>query len=436
MLTDKKKIFEKRKSEYSSSDPLTTWYALPTKVEFCKTCTISNQKPIQTIEHLQQTSDHKTTLHFENGICFACRHKNEKKDIDWAERKYEFRKLLDKYRSRNGSYDIVVPGSGGKDSFKVAHSLKYDYGMNPITCTFAPNLYTSAGYNNLINWINTGFSNYNYTPNGKVHKLLTRLCVENLLHPFQTWIMGQKAFPNKFARLIKVPLVIYGENPREYDQGSKTGHYDENVIKELHQRSNDDELYIAGYPIKKLKKELKLSDTEIEPYMPMSDQDFRKEKIKCITYSYYHNWHQQGNYYYVRDNSENFELSEERSAGSYSRYSSLDDKMDDLYYYTTYVKFGIGRAQYDACHEVRAGDITINEAKSLIKKYSGEYHKRFMKDICKFLSLNKEDFPNLNKYVTDYKFTESYLEELCECFKSPHLFKKTNKKLLELRYLP
>ena len=436
LCTQKEKKKDDLKEEYSSSNPSKTLCNLPLKVEFCKSCTISNQKPIQTIEHLQNSADHKTTLSFENGICFACRHKNDKKEIDWAEREYNFRKLLDKYRSRNGSYDIVVPGSGGKDSFKVAHELKYNYGMNPITCTFAPNIYTETGYNNLINWINSGFANYNYTANGKVHRLLTRLCVENLLHPFQTWIMGQKAFPNKFAKLIKVPLVIYGENPREYDQGSKFGIYDENVIKELHQRTNDDELFIAGYPIKKLKQDLKLLDTDLEPYLPMSDQEFEEEKIKCITFSYYHNWHQQGNYYYVRDNSENFTLSEERSAGTYSRYSSLDDKMDDLYYYTTYIKFGIGRAQYDACHEVRAGDITLGEAKALIKKYTGEFPKRFMKEICNFLTIKKDDFPNLKKYVDDCNFTESYLEELCETYKSPHLFKKTNKKKLELRYLP
>ena len=50
-----------------------------------------------------------------------------KKNIDWKKKEFEFRKLLDKYRSRNGSYDIVIPGSGGKDSFKVAHELKYRY---------------------------------------------------------------------------------------------------------------------------------------------------------------------------------------------------------------------------------------------------------------------------------------------------------------------
>ena len=442
MLSKRKSYFSNLRGEYLKDKSDVTFYNLPKKVEFCKTCTISNQKPIQTIEHTQNSSeniiesDKKITLEFKDGICYACRHKSQKKDVDWKKKEFEFRKLLDKYRSRNGSYDIVIPGSGGKDSFKVAHELKYKYGMNPITCTFAPCIYTDTGKNNLINWINTGFSNYNFTMDGKIHRLFTRLCIDHLLHPFQTWIMGQKAFPNKFAKMMKIPLVIYGENPREYDQGTKSAFYDENVIRELHTRDKNDELFIAGIPLEKLKKDLGLSDAEVEPYIPMTTEDYDKEGIKCITYSYYHDWHQQGNYYYVRDNSEDFKLSEQRSAGTYSRYSSLDDKIDDLYYYTTFVKFGIGRAQYDACHEVRAGDINIEEAKALIKKYTGEYPTRFMRDICKWLSIKKDDFKNLDKFLDQPEFTEEYFSDLCETFKSPHLFKKTNEKKLQIRYLP
>ena len=118
----------------------------------------------------------------------------KKKKILTGKKEFEFRKLLDTDRSRNGSDEIVSPGSGGKDSLKGAHEGKYRYGMNPITCTFAPCIYTDTGKNNLINWINAGFSNYNFTMDGKIHRLFTRLCIYHLLHPFQTWIMGQKAF--------------------------------------------------------------------------------------------------------------------------------------------------------------------------------------------------------------------------------------------------
>ena len=84
--------------------------------------------------------------------------------------------------------------------------------------------------------INAGFSNYNFTMDGKIHRLFTRLCIDHLLHPFSNMDHGTESFPNKFAKMMKIPLVIYGENPREYDQGTKSAFYDENVIRELHTR--------------------------------------------------------------------------------------------------------------------------------------------------------------------------------------------------------
>ena len=53
-------------------------------------------------------------------------------------------------------YDCVIPGSGGKDSAFTAHILKYKYGLNPLTVTWAPHLYTDIGWKNFENWIHVG----------------------------------------------------------------------------------------------------------------------------------------------------------------------------------------------------------------------------------------------------------------------------------------
>jgi tRNA(Ile)-lysidine synthase TilS/MesJ len=55
-------------------------------------------------------------------------------DIDWGLREIELQKLLASSK-KSGGYDVVVPGSGGKDSAFTAHILKYKYGMNPLTVT-------------------------------------------------------------------------------------------------------------------------------------------------------------------------------------------------------------------------------------------------------------------------------------------------------------
>jgi len=155
-----------------------TFYGLPDKVEFCSICVMSNQRPNSEIEFKHSIKTKKKTLNLDkNKICDACLNAKEKEKINWKERENQLIKLLDKYRSKDGSYDCIVPGSGGKDSAMQAHLLKYKYGMNPLTITWPPILYTDYGYKNWKNWINSGFDNISFTPNGRIMKLLTKLSV-------------------------------------------------------------------------------------------------------------------------------------------------------------------------------------------------------------------------------------------------------------------
>ena len=180
-----------------------TLYGLPEDIKFCRSCVISNQRPSSSIEFRNDGRAPKQTINFDNyDICDACKVKDEKIHINWSERENELRELCDKFRRNDGKYDCLVPGSGGKDSFMTAHLLKYKYGMHPLTCTWAPHIYTDWGWKNHQAWIHAGFDNILFTPNGLVHRLITRLAVENLLHPFQPFILGQKKFIPKNCKTI------------------------------------------------------------------------------------------------------------------------------------------------------------------------------------------------------------------------------------------
>ena len=50
----------------------------------------------------------------------------------------------------------------------------------------------------------------------------------------------------------------------------------------------------------------------------------------------------------------------ERNAGTHQKYTGIDDKLDDFHYYTTFIKFGIGRSTYDTSVEIRNGEIDRN----------------------------------------------------------------------------
>ena len=227
----------------------------------------------------------------------------EKKIIDWEKREEELLKLLDKYRKNDGSYDCLVPGSGGKDSIFQSHILKYKYGMNPLTCTWPPILYTDYGYNNFKNWIDIGgFDNVSFRPNGRIQRLLTKLSIENLLHPFQTFILGQKNLAPKIAKQYDIDLVFYGENEAEY--GNPLADNSNSLRdKSYYTMNNFNEMWIAGLPVQELIEKYSISKQDLMPYLPISSEELNSTNIQIHYLGYYLKWVPQEAYYYAVENS-------------------------------------------------------------------------------------------------------------------------------------
>ena len=251
-----------------SACPLDAYYGLPEDIYFCARCGYSNQKPNSEKEYKHKIGTRKPTVAFdEEGICAACRIAETKKSIDWIEREKMLWDLCNRYRRDDGHYDCLIPGSGGKDSFYAAHKLKYVYGMNPLTVTWAPHIYTEWGWANFQAWIHAGFDNYLYTPNGLVHRLLTRLATEQLFHPFQPFIMGQMYYPPTMAAMLDIPLVFYGENPVEYGNSQE-----ENVTaqkdKSYFTAADRNDLYVSGISVRELIEQFGLSEIDLAPYLP------------------------------------------------------------------------------------------------------------------------------------------------------------------------
>ena len=388
-----------------------TFYNLPEKVTFCKKCVMSNQRPssVPEFKHTRNRIGAKYLNIDNNGICDACNHSEEKKKINWEKREEELIKLLDKYRSSDEQYDCLVPGSGGKDSAYQAHILKYKYGMHPLTCTWPPILYTDYGYKNFMNWIEIGgFDNVSFKPNGITQRLLTKLSIENLFHPFQTFILGQKNLAPKIAKQHGISLVFYGENEAEY--GNPIADNSESLRdKSYFTMNNFDEMYLAGISVKELKEKHEVDKVDLMTYLPIDSSELENTDIQIHYLGYYLHWIPQEAYYYSVENT-GFKARPYRTEGTYSKYNSIDDKIDDFHYFTTFIKFGIGRATYDASQEIRNNHINRDEAVALVEKFDGEFPQKYFEEILTYLEIKPEEF---------YR--------LCDEFRSPHLWTKEKK---------
>jgi N-acetyl sugar amidotransferase len=387
---------------------LETFYGLPKEVKFCKKCVISNQRPNSVVEFKNDQSKPKPTIMFdESGVCSACRYEEFKRRINWDDREKQLIELCHKHRREDGRYDCIVPGSGGKDSTFTAHILKNKYAMNPLTVTWAPHSYTDIGWKNFQRWIHSGLDNILYTPNGKLHRLLTRLAFENLVHPFQPFIIGQRLIGPRFSTLYDVPLVFYGENQAEY--GNPIA---ENEIPTMDMSFFMDEdqdvmeLILGGVRVRDLIREHGVELKELAPYLPVDAQRLKSVGTEIHYLGYYLKWDPQECYYYASENT-GFQSNTERTEGSYSKYSSIDDKIDPLHYYTTLIKFGIGRATYDAAQEIRNQKITREEGVALVRRYDQEFPHKYFQEILDYMGITEERF-----------------WEVIDGARSPHLWEK------------
>ena len=232
---------------------LKTYYGLPRKVIFCKKTLISNQRPNSSLEFFSKSKDKKKTLNIDkNNISDTWKYSRIKKKIDFKKREKKLLELLDLHRGKYGKYDCIVPGSGGKDSCYAAHILKTKYGMSPLLVCWKPILRTDYGKKNFENWIASGdFDIVNSNWDRKTMNLLTKLSIKNLLHPFQTFILGQKNFAPKIAAKYNIPLIFYGENEAEHGNSLKDNYNPKRSIKYF-SYDNLGSIFLGGVSYKEL----------------------------------------------------------------------------------------------------------------------------------------------------------------------------------------
>lgn len=370
----------------------------PKEVKFCAKCVVSNQRPRITFN--------------QDGVCSACEYAWKKNNIiDWQAREKELQTLCDKHRSQDGNFDIIIPSSGGKDSGYTAHLLKTKYGMHPLCITWAPFIYTDIGWKNFNSFVQSGFTTLSCFQNGSFHRRLACAAFELTGDAFLPFVYGQRNFPLQIALKFKIPLIFYGENG-EAEYGGST----QNNEKPFDSVADWEKLYFKGAGVDKLikaglvaglLKEEDIDKASLALYQNPNLEEIKKLGAQTHWLSYYHKWVPQENFYYTQKHT-GFSANEDgRSEGTYSKYASLDDKTDGFHFYLGFIKFGIGRATSDAAHEIRDGHITREEGVALVRRYDGEFPRKYFKDFLEYLDI-----------------TEEHFWEVIDAYRPPHLWQK------------
>jgi N-acetyl sugar amidotransferase len=383
-------------------------FGLPQKVEYCSNCVISNQRPMSVVE-MKNVDNKKRGIEIEDSICSACRYALIKDSIDWGLRSEQLVELLTPYRSECGQFDVLVPCSGGKDSCFTAHILKHKYGMNPLTVTWDPGLPNEIGRDNLRNLSDVGgIPGIVVRPNGALHRELTREAFVNLGHPLQPFVHGQKVVAPKLAAQLGISLIVYGENQAEYgnDRSDLRSPF---MDPKFFQIDDFYECVLGGRKVREFIDVGKFDLGDFQAYVPPSKLDIQNGQIKVTYLGYFEKWDPQECFYYAVENT-GFKPASRRSCGTYSRYTELDDDIIPFHFYMSFIKFGLGRASYDAAQEIRNGKITREEAINLVKEFDGEQPSgELLARFLEYIQISEKDY-----------------KKTVDKFRPPHLWAKTN----------
>jgi len=345
------------------------------KVVFCKKCVLSNQRP-----RLMFNSD---------GVCAACLYSEYKENsIDWDKRAKELEILCDKHRRDDGYWDVVVPASGGKDSSYVAYMLKEKFGMHPLTVTWAPHIYTEIGWENLYNFTQSGYDNILATPNGKIHRKLSKLTFTEFGDNFLPFIYGQLNFPFQVAARYKIPLVFFGEDG-DVEYGGSFERYNKPQLQIDYTVKSKFTSFPPEYW-----KQYGFEEKDLQHYQFPDQNEFSDLKIEAHYFSYYDNWKPEKHFEIARDFC-GFKPNSSRSQGTYSNFASLDDRTDGFHYYTAFIKFGIGRTTSDAAHQIRDEEITRDEGVELVHQYDGEFPSLYLDDFLEYMEIYKDELTQI-----------------------------------------
>ena len=354
------------------------------KVVFCKNCTMSNQRP---------------RIQFnEKGFCSACVFNEYKNNhVDWDKREKELSDICDKFRKEDGSWDVVVPSSGGKDSSYVSYMLKKKFGMHPLTVTMASALPTEIGQENLFDMAFSGQDNVSFTPNGVIHRKLSKASLIEFGDNFIPFNYGQINVPLQCAIKFNIPFVIFGENG-ELEYGGTIQDYNRPTLRISTIPSGKFLGLRTPGAASRLPDENWLPDgikvEDIQFYLPPTQEELDRVGVTTYFYNYFENWNPE-DHIDVAKKFCGYKENHIRSEGTYTNFASLDDKTDGFHYYMMFIKMGIGRATSDSAHQVRHGLITRDEGVELVQKYDGEFPKKYLDEFLEYIDINTDELNNI-----------------------------------------
>lgn len=311
----------------------------------------------------------------DEGVCLACRwHEQKQVEIDWDARREQFRRICDTYRN-DGPFNCIVPVSGGKDGSAVAWKVKHDFGMRPLCVTFAPQMQTWLGRQNLENFRQSGFDHILITPETGAYRRYAKEWFTRAGFPKQPFVVGISTSVLRLASNFGIRLIIWGEQgEQEYTGNSGTFGLDrfdrEFLIKCYYEGQEDCEQYGPWW------------------HVP-SQEDL--SSLVSTWWSLYEDWDPDAHVRIAKEKC-GMQMLVGGSIGTFSSYAQLDDVMQDLHAYLMFCKYGFGRCTSDASIEIRRGRLSRSEGVRVVNELDGQFPVEYLPAYLDYFDMAEDEF--------------------------------------------
>lgn len=324
----------------------------------------------------------------EDGICSGCVVHDEKETIDWSAREEEFRKILESYRSKDGSnYDCIIPVSGGKDSHFQTWYIAKKLGLKPLLVTYYTHNYTETAEHNLRNISRAfGVDHYVFTPSLEMVRKMNIAGFKKMGDMSWHFHCGVWTLPFQVAVKFNIPLVIYGE----HGFLDLAGQYSLADRPEFTVRDRK-ESYLRGYDWNDFVGDEGLTEQDLLWARYPSDDDIARVGVRGLYLGVYTYW--DGNAH-ARDMQQyGFQSNNEVSERTYRTISNVDDIHENgIKDWLKFVKFGYGRCTDHTSKDIRLGIMTREEGIALVRKYDHVIPRASLEYFLSMTGMKEDEF--------------------------------------------
>jgi len=343
----------------------------------------------------------KPDLHLdEQGVCNACRAYENRKEVDWDQRRSELLGILDRYRQNGKNWDCIVPVSGGKDStYQVVRMLQF--GLNPLCVTATTCDLAEIGRKNIENLKRLGVDHMEFSPNPQVRIKLNQIGLREVGDISWAEHVGIFTVPVRAAVQFNIPLIVWGENSQNEYGGPAAAAQDNQLTRRWLEEFGG----LLGMRVSDMSETYGIEERHLLPYQYPTDAELKRVGVTGLFLGHYIPWDGLANALIAQANG--LTTLGYAVEGSMVDYENIDNYQTGIHDYFKFLKFGFCRASDISSLHVRRGRITRQDALEIVKKRDGKFPWSYLgkplEDILAPLDISVDEFIKICDRFTNKK---------------------------------